>query len=301
MESTAKKKGPYPKAGDGAKAAQLCADSPQTRSASYKLAFQDSDFLLRDELRPVRLQLELLKPELILSEHGVESTIVIFGSARIPDPETAKRRYEALKSELERRPPDARSMKDLERARRAVDNSRYYEEARKLSRLISEHCQCAEDLTHVVITGGGQGIMEAANRGAHDRGAKSIGLNIVLPFEQEPNPYITPDLSFQFHYFAARKMHFLMRAKAAVFFPGGFGTLDELFETLTLVQTKKIDAIPILLFGEEYWHRMIRFETLVEEGTISPEDLDLFEYVETAEKAWAFIQGADTSLRAAER
>ena len=177
-----------------------------------------------------------------------------------------------------------------------VDNSRYYDEARRLARLISDVCQCTQRLTHVVTTGGGSGIMEAANRGAHDEGAKTIGLNIVLPFEQAPNPYISPELSFQFHYFAIRKMHFLMRAKALIVFPGGFGTLDELFETLTLIQTHKIEPIPVLLFGKAFWQRVIKFEILVEEGTISPENLALFQYVETAEEAWDYIKKSDPML-----
>jgi uncharacterized protein (TIGR00730 family) len=187
-------------------------------------------------------------------------------------------------------------VKKLEKAKRALASSRYYEEARTLARLISESCQCSDKATHVVTTGGGPGIMEAANRGAHDAKAKSIGFNIVLPYEQAPNPYITPDLSFQFHYFAVRKMHFLMRARALVVFPGGFGTMDELFETMTLVQTRKIEPIPILLFGKGFWQRTIDFDALVEEGTISPEDLNLFHYVETAEEAWEFLKSADPTL-----
>ena len=296
MNARSFRRGPYPRAGEGARVAKRHVESPQTKSPSYKLAFQDEDLLLRDELRPVRLQLELLKPELIQTEQGIESTIVIFGSSRIPDPESAGRQLESIQAEAEMNPFDSVLVKKLEMAQRALANSRYYEEARTLARLISESCQCSDKATYVVTTGGGPGIMEAANRGAHDAKAKSIGLNIVLSYEQTPNPYITPDLSFQFHYFAIRKMHFLMRARALVVFPGGFGTMDELFETLTLVQTHKIEPIPILLFGKDFWQRIIDFDALVEEGTISPEDLDLFRYVETAEEAWKFLKSADPVL-----
>lgn len=271
---------------DDAQSARLHVDSPQCRSSSYRLAYQDQEFLLRDEVRPVRLQLELLKPELILQENHIESTVVIFGSARIPDPETAEARLVSAKAEYRRNKNDAALKKKVAVARRAVVNSKYYEEARKLGGLISSNT--GKDMM-VIITGGGGGIMEAANRGAHEAGIPSIGMNIVLPFEQAPNAYITPELSFQFHYFAIRKMHLLMRAKALVAFPGGFGTLDELFETLTLVQTQKVAPIPILLFGREFWERVINFKALVAEGTISPKDLKLFQYVETAEDAWKII------------
>jgi uncharacterized protein (TIGR00730 family) len=292
MDSVIGRRGPYPAAHEGAKAALLCVVSPQTRSPSYKLAFQDNDFLLRDDCRPVRLQLEFLKPELILQEHHIESTIVVFGSARIPDPETAKKHFEAARRQVEKEPSDLSLKRKLETARRVLTNSRYYDESRKLARMVSENSESSGKAECVITTGGGPGIMEGANRGAHDAGAKSIGLNIVLPQEQAPNPYITPDLSFQFHYFALRKMHFLMRAKALVAFPGGYGTLDELFETLVLVQTRKIKPIPILLFGKEFWERVIRFDLLVEEGTISEEDTQLFKYVETAEEAWDHIRQA---------
>jgi uncharacterized protein (TIGR00730 family) len=278
----------FPRAHEDAQAARRHIESPQTRSPSYKLAFQDEELLLRDELRPVRVQLELLKPELIQLEQNIESTIVIFGSARIPDPETARNRFKQAEAEAKKNPDDA-NRAALKKARRDLARSRYYQEARELARLISQVCQCSDKVTHVVTTGGGPGIMEAANRGAHDVGAKSIGLNIVLPFEQAPNPYITPELSFQFHYFAIRKMHFLMRARGLVVFPGGFGTLDELFDALTLVQTKKVKPIPIILFGEEFWRGVLRFDLLVEEGTISEEDLDLFCYAETAEEAWQIL------------
>jgi uncharacterized protein (TIGR00730 family) len=246
--------------------------------------------MLRDELRPVRLQLELLKPELIQHEMGIESTVVIFGSARIPDCETAEANLVALRDQVRGREDDPTLQQQLQKARRDVERSRYYEEARRLSGMVSRNSP--RDRL-VVVTGGGPGIMEAANRGAYESGCQSIGLNIVLPFEQAPNPYITPELSFQFHYFAIRKMHFLMRAKCLVAFPGGFGTLDELFEALTLIQTGKIKPMPVLLFGREFWQRVINFETLIEEGNISPRDLEIFQYVETAEEAWDVISAAN--------
>jgi uncharacterized protein (TIGR00730 family) len=276
---------------DDAQAARLHVDNAQSRSASYRLAYQDHAFLLRDELRPVRLQLELLKPELILQENHIESTVVIFGSARIPDPETAEARLVSAEAEYRRNKSDVALKEKVASARRALANSRYYTEARRLGSLISSNT--GKD-TMVVITGGGGGIMEAANRGAHEAGIPSIGMNIVLPYEQAPNSFITPELSFQFHYFAIRKMHLLMRAKALVAFPGGFGTLDELFETLTLVQTRKVSPIPILLFGREFWERVVNFNVLVEEGTISRRDLEIFQYVETAEDAWEIISGVNT-------
>lgn len=271
---------------DDAQFSRLHVDSPHTRSSSYRLAYQDEEFILRDELRPVRLQLELLKPELILQENHIESTVVIFGSARIPEPQTAEAQLVSAEAEYRKNKADDALKQKVNLARRALANSKYYEEARKLGGLISSNT--GKDKL-VVITGGGSGIMEAANRGAHEAGIPSIGMNIVLPFEQAPNPYITPELTFQFHYFAVRKMHLLMRAKALVAFPGGFGTLDELFETLTLVQTQKVNAIPILLFGRGFWERVINFDALVEEGTISAKDLDLFQFVETAEEAWDII------------
>ena len=276
----------FSSAHEDAQSARLHIDTAQCRSPSYRLAYQDQEFLLRDELRPVRLQLELLKPELILQENHIESTVVIFGSARLPDPETAEARLVSAEAEYRRKKNDPALKEKVAIARRAMANSRYYAEARKLGALISSNT--GKDMM-VVITGGGAGIMEAANRGAHEAGIPSIGLNIVLPHEQAPNSYITPELSFQFHYFAIRKMHFLKRAKALVAFPGGFGTLDELFETLTLVQTQKVSPLPILLFGKEFWERVINFNVLVEEGTISIKDLELFQYVETAEDAWEVI------------
>ena len=284
------KKSPFPSAHDAAKSAQLHIDSPQCRSASYRLAFQDPDLLLRDELRPVRLQLEVLKPELVLQEQHIESTVVVYGSARIPDPETAESRLVSAQAEYAKNNQDPGLKKKVDAARKALENSRYYDEARKLGHLISSNT--GKDKL-VVITGGGPGIMEAANRGAHEAGTPSIGMNITLPHEQAPNPYITPDLNFQFHYFAIRKMHLLMRAKSLVAFPGGFGTLDELFETLTLIQTHKVERIPVLLFGQAFWERVINFNALVEEGTISAKDLDLLIYVETAEEAWELISEAN--------
>ncbi|MGQ9509874.1 MAG: LOG family protein [Thermodesulfobacteriota bacterium] len=284
-----KKTKTFPSALEDARAAQLSIASPQTLSPSYRLAYTDQDFLLRDELRPVRLQLELLKPELILKEHGIENTIVIFGSTRIPEPKVAQEHLANAEAAVSKNPANEILTRKMEIARRIFKKSKYYEEARKLASLISNARKNLNRLNFVVITGGGPGIMEAANRGAHEVGAESIGLNIVLPFEQKPNEYITPELYFQFHYFAIRKMHFLMRAKALVVFPGGFGTLDELFETLTLIQTKKIKPLPVLIFGKEFWERIINFNSLVEEGMISPEDIQLFKYVETAEEAWEII------------
>jgi hypothetical protein len=261
-------------------------DAAHCQSPSYRLAFQDPEFLLKDELRPVRLQLELLKPELILQEHQIESTIVVFGSARIPEPQAARAALQAAELDLQRDPGDPGLREKRRLAERQLANSRYYEEARRLATLIAAH---SDNQRLVVMTGGGPGIMEAANRGAHDAGAASIGMNIVLPHEQLPNPYITPDLNFRFHYFAIRKMHLIMRAKCLIAFPGGFGTLDELFETLTLIQTGKVRRIPVLLFGTAFWKRVINFAALVEEGTISAQDLDLFAYVDSAEEAWRII------------
>ena len=284
-----RKKSPFASAHEEASATRACDDTPQCESANYQLAFQDPDFLLRDELRPVRLQLEVLKPELILQEQHIESTVVVFGSARISDPETAESQLVSAQAEYAKNNDDSLLAQKVAVARKALENSRYYDEARKLGHLIS--INTGKDKL-VVVTGGGPGIMEAANRGAHEAGVPSIGMNITLPHEQAPNPYITPDLNFQFHYFAIRKMHLLMRAKSLVAFPGGFGTLDELFETLTLIQTRKVHPIPVLLFGKAFWERIVNFEALVEEGTISPEDMDLFVFVETAEEAWELIAEA---------
>jgi uncharacterized protein (TIGR00730 family) len=245
--------------------------------SAYRLAFTDTAFLLREELRPVRMQLELLKPELVQQEQGIESTIVIFGSARIKPPGVAS----GLLSEA-RLSGDAAAVR---RAENAVLMSRYYDEAQRFASLVTERSRTLHTPIYVV-TGGGPGIMEAGNRGAHEVGGKSIGLNIVLPHEQAPNPYITPELCFQFHYFALRKMHFVMRSIGLVCFPGGFGTLDELFETLTLVQNGKSRPRPVLLFGREFWEKLIDFQYLVDTGMIAASDLGLFSYVETAEEAW---------------
>ena len=280
----------FPTAEEDVDAAGLGPDTLQTRSQSYRLAYTDEDFLLRDELRPVRLQLELLKPELNQQEQGIHSTIVVFGSARIPDEATASRRLQDAETLAAENPSDPVLARKLKVARRILDNVRYYDEARELARLITADTQKGGKCELVVITGGGPGIMEAANRGAMDAGGKSIGLNIVLPFEQQPNPYVTPELCFQFHYFAIRKMHFLKRARALVACPGGFGTMDELFETLTLIQTRKIKPVPILLLGRDYWSRVINFETMVEEGTIDEKDLELFTYVDSAAEAWQVIR-----------
>ena len=245
--------------------------------SAFRLAFTDTDFLLREELRPVRMQLELLKPELVQQEQGIKSTIVIFGSARIASLEVATAQLAAAQATDN---PQA-----LRVAESALAMSHFYEEARRFAALVTERSRALPTPIYVV-TGGGPGIMEAGNRGAFDVGGKSIGLNIVLPHEQQPNPYITPALCFQFHYFALRKMHFLMRSIALVCFPGGFGTLDELFETMTLVQTGKSRARPILLFGRAFWEKLINFEHLVDTGMISASDLGLFHFVETAEQAW---------------
>ncbi len=260
------------------------------KSSSYLVAYEDIEFLNRDDLRPVRLQLELLKPELIMEEHKIVSTIAVFGSSRLVSREEAEKNLSDVEKRAAANPEQLELQEALARARCLVDNSRYYEESREFARLVSTTCQIDGRLCDfVVVTGGGPGIMEAANRGAHEVGAKSIGLNITLPFEQVPNPYISPDLCFQFHYFALRKMHFLLRTKALVVFPGGFGTLDEMFETLTLIQTQKMEAIPVLLFGKSYWQQAVNLPFLVEQGTISPEDLELVSYVESAAEAWQKI------------
>ncbi len=269
----------FPTAGEDAEVAAEPSRYGGPESA-YRLAFTDTEFLLREELRPVRMQLELLKPEMIQSEHGIRSTIVIFGSARILPPDAALGRLEAARA--------AGDTAAIRRAEMAVGMSRYYEEAQRFAAIVTRKSRELEAPVYVV-TGGGPGIMEAGNRGAHEAGGKSIGLNIVLPHEQAPNPYITPELCFQFHYFALRKMHFVMRSIALVCFPGGFGTLDELFETMTLTQTGKSRKRPILLFGREFWTRLIDFDWLIETGMISPGDVNLFRFVETAEEAWAVL------------
>jgi len=250
--------------------------SPQQQDPAYRLAFRDTDFLLRQELRPVRFQLELLKPEMLLDEAGIASTLVIYGSARIPAPDHAQGALDAATT------PEARAV-----AERLVAKSHYYEQARRLASLAAGAGVVEKGKRHfVVCSGGGPSIMEAANRGAAEAGAETIGLNITLRHEQKPNHYVTPHLSFQFHYFALRKMHFLLRARAVAVFPGGFGTFDELFELLTLIQTGKLQPIPVLLFGGDYWDRVVNFRAIAEEGMIGFDDLDLFYRVETAEEAW---------------
>ena len=257
-------------------------DTPQTRNPSYRLAYRDVDFLLRDELRPVRFQLELLKTEMLLDEAGVGSTLVMYGSARIPPPEAVETALEGAKD---------LAVEDRMVVERLAEKAKYYEEAYKLARLVSEKDIVEHGRKQFVIcSGGGPSIMEAANRGAFEAGHESIGLNIVLPHEQAPNRYVTPHLSFQFHYFALRKMHFLIRARAVAVFPGGFGTFDEMFELLTLIQTGKMKPIPVLLFGKDFWTRVIDFGALAREGVISPKDLELITWCETAEDAWACIE-----------
>ena len=251
--------------------ARHVADTPQSRSPAYRLAFADPDFLCRDELRPVRLQLELLKPEMELDARGITSTVVLFGGARIPRPDAAEQAKTA----------------------RLAGMARYYDEARTFARMVTERSVETGCTENVVVTGGGPGVMEAGNRGAADAGGCSIGLNIVLPHEQVPNGYITPELCFNFHYFGIRKMHFLIRARAVAVFPGGFGTLDELFETLTLIQTGRMERVPVLLFGESFWREIVNWDALADAGTIARDDLELFRFVETADQAMAVLDAWD--------
>jgi len=259
-------------------------------SPSYVLAEQDLGFLARDEARGVRLQLEYLKPETLLHEHAIRDTVVVYGSTRIAEPAAARRNVEALRQARETDPGNTILTRKLAVAERILAKSRYYEIAREFGRLVGNSRDDDGSRSKLAImTGGGPGIMEAANRGACEVGAKSVGLNISLPHEQYPNPYITPELCFRFHYFALRKMHFLLRAKALVAFPGGFGTLDELFEVLTLVQTRKVKPVPIVLVGEEYWRRAVDFGFLADEGVIDAEDRDLFWFAETANEIWSGI------------
>ncbi|MBS0125852.1 LOG family protein [Thetidibacter halocola] len=265
------RRSPFRDAGTDRVTASHVPDTPQTRSPSYRLAFADETFLCRDELRPVRLQLELLKFEMLLDEHGIDSTIVLFGGARIPAP----------------------AEKDNARTKTLAELSHFYDEAERFSRLMTRKSIASGNREFVICTGGGPGVMEAGNRGAAEEGGISIGLNIVLPHEQAPNPYVTPDLAFNFHYFAIRKMHFLMRARAVCVFPGGFGTLDEMFESLTLIQTGRMRRVPFLLFGRAFWERIINWDALADAGTISPQDLDLFRFVETAEEAAEMIENWD--------
>jgi uncharacterized protein (TIGR00730 family) len=261
----------FPPADYDAKRAEQIPETPQTSSPAFRLAFRDPEFLEMDALRPVRLQLELLKPELILRERGIVSTVVMFGGARIPAPD----------------------QRETARTKTLGELSHFYEEARKFAHLVGAESVRRKGSEYVVCTGGGPGVMEAGSRGAHEAGADTIGLGIVLPREEAPNVYVTPELSFNFHYFAIRKMHFLMRARAVAVFPGGFGTLDELFETLTLIQTARMEPIPVLLFGRDFWHRIVNWEALAEAGTISPDDLDLFHFVETAEEGWEIVCDAE--------
>ena len=263
---------PLPHSDEDLQRARSVPDTPQTRSPTYRLAWTDEDFLTQRDLRAVRLQLELLKPEMTLAERGIRSTVILFGGARIPEPGT---KPWAAKNETQ--------------SRNLAENSRYYDEARKFARLCSEHSATSYYREFVVVTGGGPGVMEAGNRGAADCGAPSIGLNIVLPHEQAPNAYVTPELCFNFHYFAIRKMHFMMRAKAVAVFPGGFGTMDELFETLTLIQTGRMEHVPVVLFGRPFWERVIDIDFLAEQGTISPGDEKLITFVDTAQEAWDAI------------
>jgi len=263
--------------------------NPAVQSSSYIPADRDTEFLQREELRPLRVGIELLKPELIQREEGVQSTIVVFGSARLREPPAARETLRLAEEAAARFPEDAGCQQEVVVARRQLELSKYYDVAREFSRLVSSTCQIDGRCDYVMVTGGGPGIMEAANRGAADVGAKSIGLNITLPHEQYPNPYITPNLNFQFRYFAIRKMHFLIRAKALVAFPGGFGTLDELFETLTLLQTGKTKNVMVVLVGRDFWERVINWQLLVENGLIAQQDLQLFHFAETAQEAWDLI------------
>jgi uncharacterized protein (TIGR00730 family) len=270
----------FPTSKVDAHAASHVPSTPQTESKAYRLAFQDDEFLLREDLRPIRFQLELLKPELLLEEAKIASTMVFYGSARIPSPEHADTLVASATNDQDRAVAERLKAKSI-----------YYEKARKLARLASRSSLDEAGNRHfVVCSGGGPSIMEAANRGAVEEGAETIGLNIVLPHEQLPNPYVTPELSFQFHYFALRKMHFLIRARAVAVFPGGYGTFDEMFELLTLIQTGKVRPLPILLFGRDFWSRMVNFQGLADEGVIAREDLDLIHWAEDADEAWDHVQ-----------
>lgn len=259
-------------------------------SESYRQADEDTAFLRRFDTRGVRLQIDYLKPELLLEEHGIEHTIVVFGSTRIPEPSAARQNVQRLQTALAADPGNARLQQHLAIAERVAAKSHYYDIARAFGQHVSAALADRPDCRAVVMTGGGPGIMEAANRGAFDAGTKTVGLNITLPHEQYPNPYITPELCFRFHYFALRKLHFLLRARALVAFPGGYGTFDELFETLTLVQTRKIKPLPIVLVGREYWEQAVDIDFMIAEGVIDIEDGELFWYAETAEEIWDGIQ-----------
>jgi uncharacterized protein (TIGR00730 family) len=275
--------------GLGAEPNMAVADTPQTRSSSFRLAYLDPDFLLRKDMRPVRFQLEMLKPDLILAEHGIDSTVVVFGSARVPAPDDAEAAVLAARRAHELAPDDPKLRQALAAARRLASHAKGYAAACRFGELCAAFSKANPGRELTVMTGGGPGIMEAANRGAAEGGAETIGLNIVLPHEQAPNPYLTPKLSFQFYYFALRKMHFLMRARALVAFPGGFGTLDELFETLCLIQTGKSRRMPVLLYDSAFWKKLVDWEMLVDEGMISPEDLDLFQFVDDPDEAFRIV------------
>jgi uncharacterized protein (TIGR00730 family) len=255
-------------------------------SPTYRRADRDVDFINRDELRPSRLQLDYLKPEILLSETGIRASIVVFGGTRLVEPASARRQVDAARAALARHPGDTDLENRLRVAERILAKSKYYDVAREFGQIVGGSGEGPLDCRLVVVTGGGPGIMEAANRGAYDVGARSVGLNIALPHEQFPNPYITPELCFQFRYFALRKMHFMLRARALVAFPGGYGTFDELFETLCLIQTRTVEPLPVVLVGEEYWRRAFDVDFLVAEGVIDPEDAELFWYAETAQEIW---------------
>ena len=258
-------------------------------SPSYRLAYKDVEFLSDPRLRPARMELELLKPELAFEKESVASTIVVFGGTRIAERSAAEKKLEIAEARLADTPDDSRRQREVARAERLLAKSHYYDVAREFGSLVSSTCQTEGKCDYVIVTGGGPGVMEAGNRGAYDVGAKSVGLNIRLPMEQQPNSYITPELCFQFHYFAIRKLHFLLRAKGLVVFPGGYGTLDELFDTLTLRQTGRMQNVPVIMFGREFWEKVIDFQYLADEGTIDDRDLDLFSYAETAQEAWDII------------
>lgn len=264
------------------------ADPP--RWPNYLLAEEDENLLKRPELRPVRLQLELLKPDIIFEEQGIASTLVVFGGTQIVERSIAEKRLAAAREIAANDPANTTKQRDAARAERILAKSHYYDAAREFSRLVSQACQVQGRCDFAVVTGGGPGIMEAANRGAWDVGAKSIGLNITLPEEQLPNEYITPELCFLFRYFAIRKMHFLLRARGLVVFPGGFGTLDELFEVLTLRQVGRMQPIPVILYGREFWDGVLNLQFLADEGTIRDEHLNLISYAETPHEAWEIIR-----------
>jgi uncharacterized protein (TIGR00730 family) len=258
-------------------------------SPSYSLAQEDPSLLTRVEMRGVRMLLELGKPELALQADNIQSTVIVFGGTQIVERTAAERRLSEARRGLQAAPHDAKLKRDVERITRLIEFSRYYDDAREFARIVSIDNQCEDQRDYVVVTGGGPGIMEAANRGAFDVGCKSIGLNIKLPAEQQPNPFITPELCFQFKYFALRKFHFILRAAAVVLFPGGFGTLDEMFETLTLMQTHRMQPVPIILYGKAYWSKVIDFQYLADVGVIADHHLDLFTYAETPAEAWQQI------------